>query len=142
MNTVRLWTWTAVAAMAAAGVATAENYVWSGGGADAKWTTVANWHIQTPWAPATECPQAGDVILVSQNTPMPLDLSDADSVGVLNAVDAVQLAESGSIFNVAVPSGVDVTITTPIRGGSGATGSSSSGQMYFTGPGLPTCPPT
>lgn len=84
MKTTRRWT--VVAAMAAASVARAENYVWNGGGADAKWTTAANWYVQTPWQQATECPKAGDVILVGKYVPMPLDLSDAESVGVLNSV--------------------------------------------------------
>ena len=133
MKTVRLWT--VFAAMTAAGVAMAENYVWTGGGADAKWTTAANWYVQTPWQQATECPKAGDVILVGIDFPMPLDLSDAESVGVLNSVTSVQLAESGSIFNVSVPSGADVTIDTPIRGGMGAAGNYACGQTYFTGSG-------
>ncbi|MDD4623651.1 MAG: hypothetical protein PHG71_10500, partial [Kiritimatiellae bacterium] len=133
MKTARYWT--VVAAMTAAGVAVAENYVWTGGGADAKWTTAANWHVHTPWQPATECPQAGDVILVGKDVPMPLDLADAESVGVLNSVTSLQLAESGSIFNVSVPSGADVTIHTPIRGGMGTAGSFASGQTYFTGSG-------
>jgi len=134
MKTTRHWT--VAAAMTAAGVAMAENYVWNGGGADAKWTTAANWYIQTPWQQATECPKAGDVILVGKNVPMPLDLSDAESVGVLNSVTSVQLTELGSIFNVSVPSGADVTIHAPIRGGSGSTGNSGLGQAYFTGSGV------
>ena len=133
MNIARLWT--VVAAMTAAGVAMAENYVWTGGGADAKWTTAANWYVQTPWQQATECPKAGDVILVGIDSPMPLDLSDVESVGVLNSVKSVQLAEPGSIFNVSIPSGADVTINAPIRGGTGTAGNYASGQTYFTGSG-------
>jgi len=116
--------------------AEATEWYWCGEGADAKWTTLKNWRNRSGGANPTVVPGAGDSLWVSRDVPLPLNLSDADSVDVLNAVDSLHITESASKFNVTAPEGTDVSISTPIFGGSAASsGSASYGEMTVTGPG-------
>ena len=125
----------ALAVCMASGVASARRLVWMGSQSD-KWNVASKWYVQSPWTQSDTYPGADDYIVVAINSPLTLDVTDADNLAVLNGSAGVCLPEETSRFTIDAPQDSDTTISVPIVGGyNPATGSSSKGKLFFAGKG-------
>ena len=110
-------------------------FIWNGKAGDGRWKNPGNWQMRSGTTSQLGYPSTGDSIWVAIDYPMTLNVSDAESVAVLNSVDIVHLPETRSDFRITVPEGSDVTVTKPIAGGSDAKGVTTRGRLYFSGSG-------
>lgn len=126
-----------VSCVLAASVAEGHEYIWQGGHDNDSWTSPANWSYRGESGSPTEPPGEGDTIWVSINRAMTLDASDTASLGILNSVDCVNIAENISYFTITVPAGVEATISVPVWGGYGNSGrgDASRGNLTIQGGG-------